>query len=83
MTLTFSRRVDPSYELTVALSYDDADINNAWDVAEPDEQGFFDVFGPKFDTMPKLQQMQALTKMTELVERASKLGLSARSAELK
>lgn len=63
--------------------FTEEEMRAAWLVADPDEQLFYDFYGPKFETLEPSGKFDVLRRVAELVERAASLGLVADSPEAK
>lgn len=71
------------YVLRGTFNFTDAELSAAFSVADPDEQLFFDVYGPELAHKLPSEKFEVLKRMAELVERAATLGLTAGSPEPK
>lgn len=71
------------YSLNGRFTFSEEELRLAFSVADPDEQLFFDVYGPSIDTLPASGKLEVVRRVAELVERANALGLAAGAPETK
>ena len=71
------------YSLSGTFTFTEEELRLGFSVADPDEQLFFDVYGPTLDTLPASGKFDVLRRTAEMVERAHTLGLMAASPEPK
>lgn len=82
MKISTQRDIDPDL-VNCVVEFDAADIQAAFDVADPDEDLFFSIFGPGFAKLPVSAQLSLLSVLAELAERAASLDLAAGMPEPK
>jgi hypothetical protein len=58
------------FSIDAHLTLNETDILRAFEVADPDEQLFFDVWGPNFKDQPVSKRLALLARVAELAEQA-------------
>lgn len=77
MTINSSRTVEPP-SIGGSFAFTEADLTAAFANADPDEQLYFDVFGPKWAAKAASEKLTLLARVAALAEsQAAKLNLSA------
>jgi hypothetical protein len=77
MNLESSRTVEPP-SLRGSFGFTEADLTAAFANADPDEQLYYDVFGPKWAAKPVSEKLTLLARVAALAEaQAVKLNLEA------
>lgn len=73
------------FSVDAHLTLNADDIISAFSAADPDEQLFFDVWGPNFEDKPVSERLRLLARVAELAEgaEAQRLNLSAGAPEPK
>ena len=71
------------YARNGTFNFSEEELVAAWSVADPDEQLFFDFYGPAFVGLEPSGKFDVLRRVAELVERAISLGLTGVAKEEK
>jgi hypothetical protein len=83
MNVSFSPRQPPlAYNCGIAL--EEADLKAAFDIADPDEDLFYDLYGAgRQPPLSNAEMIRRVARVVELAEQARALGLTAGAPEFK